>query len=142
MVGLSEKQGTGRESDVDSDGAADGGRHFAHFGHQLAELLEGELLLVVRDGLGRVGVDFDQQTVGTAGDRSQAVRDNQVGASGRMRRVVDDRQAGLLLEQRDRVEVRLRPGFDAANRENATQTQDDARIAAGDVFGCEQEFVE
>ena len=38
MVGLSEKQGTGRESDVDSDGAADGGRHFAHFGPQLAAL--------------------------------------------------------------------------------------------------------
>ena len=73
--------------------------------HQVAELRERERLLGVGPGLGRLGVDLDDQPVRARRDAGDRHGSDQRPVAGAVRGVDHDRQVGPVLEHRHRVEV-------------------------------------
>ena len=122
--------------------AADEGVERRDGGHHVAELVEGQLLLGVRQCLVGVRVDLDHDPVGPDRDAAEGERLDQPALAGGVARVDDDRQVGQPVEERHRGEIHRVPGV-RLERPDAALAQDHVGIpGADDVLGGHQEFLD
>ncbi len=95
-------------------------------GHQVAELVEVQLLLGVRQRLVRSGMDLDHHPVGTDRHAADGQRLDQPALPGGMRRIDDHRQVGQVVDERDGGQVQRVAGV-GLERADAALAQDDVR---------------
>ncbi len=88
------------------DAAADCRSDDAQFGHQLSERSWIERLRSVGERVVGIVMHFDEQAVGSSGDRSAGHRRNFVAASGAMRRIGPHRQVRKFLDHRNRRQIK------------------------------------
>ena len=92
-------------------------------------------LSAIASGLVGVMMDFDDQSIGSGGDRGPRHRQHLVAPPGPVRRIGNDRQMGKLLHDRNRRDVHRvsRVGFKGAD---AALAKDDVVVPAGEqIFG-------
>jgi len=110
--------------------------------HEAGEIVEGQGLRTIREGVVRARMNLDDQAVGPGRYRREREWLDEVPLAGAVARVADHRQMGEALDQRNRRDVHrvARGGLEGAD---AALAEHHARVALReDVFGRQQQLLD
>ena len=114
----------------------------AKLADQLRELIRIQRLRAVRESAVRLGMHFDEQSIGTSGDRGARHRNHLVAQSGAVTRIGDDRQMRKPVHDRNRRQVEHVAGG-GIEAPDAALAQNHVLVSFGEnVFGAQEKVVD
>ena len=112
------------------------------FFHQTREAVQRQLLRAVAPGLGRIGMDFDQQPVGAHRHRALAHGHHQVGPPRALARINDDRAMRFLLDDRNGRKVQRVARVSFKRADAALAKHQIGIVVRQNVFARQQPFLD